>query len=96
MVKPISLSDKVEKKETNYEVFKDLEHKKLQVQQEHNQVEKTKLKFWEHKEKNYELKGAMVMESEDIDKDSRPAFIAKRKTLVDWFVNNPKWVVRFP
>jgi hypothetical protein len=45
MVKPISLSDKVEKKETNYEVFKDLEHKKLQVQQEHNQVEKTKLKF---------------------------------------------------
>lgn len=81
--------DKVEKKEAHYEVFKDLEYKKLQVQQEQIEVEKTKLKFQERKEKNDELKEAMAVDLEDIAEDLRPAFIAKRKALVDWFVNNP-------
>lgn len=80
--------DKVEKKESHYEFFKDLEFNKLEVQQEQIVVEETKLKFEERKGKNAELKEALAVNLDDIAEDLRPAFIAKRKALVDWFVNN--------
>lgn len=51
-------------------------------------MEETKLKFEERKGKNTELKEALAVNLDDITEDLRPAFIAKRKALVVWFVNN--------
>jgi hypothetical protein len=58
-------------------------------------VEKTKLKFQQRKEMNDELKETMVVDLDDIAEDLRPAFIAKWKALVDWFINNPNCVFCF-
>ena len=38
---------------------------------------------------NDELKETMVVDLDDITEDLRPTFIAKWKTLVDWFIKNP-------
>jgi hypothetical protein len=44
---------------------------------------------------NDELKETMVVDLDDIAEDLRPAFIAKWKALVDWFINNPNCVFCF-
>jgi hypothetical protein len=62
---------------------------KLDVQQEQIEVKKTKLKVQQHKEMNNELNEAMIVGLDDIAEDLREALIAKRKALVDWFINKP-------
>jgi hypothetical protein len=81
--------DKIEKKEARYEFFKDLKIKKLEVRKQESVERQSKLMFQETKEKQEELQEVLATKFEQILDDLRLVFIAKRKALVDYFLNNP-------
>lgn len=80
--------EKIEKKEAHCEFFKDLEIKKLEVQQQELAIWQCELKYQERKDKEAELEKVIATILNEVPEDLRQIFIQKCKALVGYFLNN--------
>jgi hypothetical protein len=53
------------------------------------EMQQTKMKIEDIIRKDAELKELLAMDMDVLPEDVRPAYITKRKGLVEYFINNP-------
>jgi hypothetical protein len=81
--------EKSDKKQHNIELLKEVELKKLEVQSKEIEMQQTKMMIEDRIRKDAELKELLAMDMDVLLEDVGPAYIAKRKGLVKYFINNP-------
>jgi hypothetical protein len=69
--------------------LKEVELKKLEVQTKEIEMQQTKMLIEERIRKDAELKVLLAMDMDVLPEDVRPVYIARRKGLIEFFINNP-------
>jgi hypothetical protein len=69
--------------------LKEVELKKLEVQSKEIEMQQTKMMIEERIRKDAELKELLAMDMDGLPEDVRPVYIARRKGLIEFFINNP-------
>jgi hypothetical protein len=80
--------EKTELKQQNIEFLKEVELKKLEVQSKEIEMQQTKMMIEERIRKDAELKELHAMDMDALPEDLRAVYIARRKGLIDFFINN--------
>jgi hypothetical protein len=81
--------EKSDKKQQNIEFLKEVELKKLEVQSKEIEMQQTKMMIKERIRKDAELKELLAIDMDVLPEDVRPVYIARRKGLIEFFINNP-------
>jgi hypothetical protein len=81
--------EKSELKQQNIEFLKEVELKKLEVQSKEIEMQQTKMMIEERIRKDAELNKLHAMDMDALPEDLRVVYIARRKGLIDYFINNP-------
>jgi hypothetical protein len=81
--------EKSDKKQQNIELLKEVELKKLEVQSKEIEMQQTKMMIKERIRKDAELKELLAMDMDVLPEDVRHVYIARRKGLIEFFINNP-------
>jgi hypothetical protein len=81
--------EKSELKQQNIEFMKEVELKKLEVQSKEIEVQEKKLMMEDRKQKDEELKKLYAMDMDALLEELRAVYIARRKGLIEFFINNP-------
>jgi hypothetical protein len=81
--------DKSELKQQNIEFMKEVELKKLEVQSKEIEIQERKLLIEERIRKDEELTKLQAMDMDALPEDLRAVYIARRKGLIEFFINNP-------
>jgi hypothetical protein len=69
--------------------LKEVELKKLEVQSKEIEMQQTKMMIEDRIRKDAELKELLAMDMDVLPEDVRPVYIARRKGLIEFFINNP-------
>ena len=69
--------------------MKEVELKKLEVQSKEIEMQQTKMMIEDRIRKDAELKELLAMDMDVLPEDVRPVYIARRKGLIEFFINNP-------
>jgi hypothetical protein len=69
--------------------MKEVELKKLEVQSKEIQVQEKKLMMEDRKQKDEELNKLYAMDMDALPEELRAVYIARRKGLIEYFINNP-------
>jgi hypothetical protein len=81
--------EKSDLKQQNIEFMKKVELKKLEVQSKEIQVQEKKLMMEDWKKKDEELNKLYAMDMDALPDELRAVYIARRKGLIEYFINNP-------
>jgi hypothetical protein len=81
--------EKSDLKQQNIEFMKEVELKKLEVQSKEIEVQEKKLMMEDRKQKDEELNKLYAMDMNALPEELRVVYIARRKGLIDYFINNP-------
>jgi hypothetical protein len=81
--------EKADLKQQNIEFMKEVEMKKLEVQSKEIQVQEKKLMMEDRKQKDEELNKLYAMDMDALPEELRAVYIARRKGLIEYFINNP-------
>jgi hypothetical protein len=81
--------EKSEIKQHNIEFLKEVELKKLEVQSKEIEMQERKLLIEERIRKDEELNKLQSMDMDALPEDLRAVYIARRKGLIEFFINNP-------
>ena len=81
--------EKSDLKQQNIEFMKEVELKKLEVQSKEIEVQEKKLMMEDRKQKDEELNKLYAMDMDALPEELRAVYMARRKGLIDFFINNP-------
>jgi hypothetical protein len=81
--------EKSELKQQNIEFLKEVELKKLEVQSKEIQMQERRMLIEERIRKDKELSKLQAMDMDALPEDLRVVYIARRKGLIEYFINNP-------